>query len=212
MDPVTCSWWCKVHALSVRAKLMLFYLLVTLAGLLIFGLMSFGALQYALLQGKKTHLQGRENRLISLLKENKAKGVTQSLSEQLRNYALVTHEGNLFHIHNPDGSIFFPAEGIGRDWALPGTDDCTQPVFSSVAVDKNSVLVMCHTIPLDGRMVRLHIGGSPWFRTDCAQESMDVGRARADFHVDRLEQRAALLVPVGLQRQDELLKREHEVP
>jgi len=140
---------------------MLLYLLVTLAGFLIFGLMSFGALQYALLQGKKTHLQGREDRLISLLNENRAKGVPVPLSGQLRNYALVTHEGNLFHIHNLDGSLFFPAEAIGRDWAaLPSTDDCTQPVFSSVTLDKNSVLVMCHRILLDGRMVRLHIGGS----------------------------------------------------
>jgi two-component system heavy metal sensor histidine kinase CusS len=97
-----------VHALSVRAKLVLLYFLVTLAGLLIFGLMSFGALQYALLQGKKTHLQGREDRLISLLNENRAKGTPVPLSEQLRNYALVTHEGNLLHIHNIDAAFSFP--------------------------------------------------------------------------------------------------------
>jgi two-component system, OmpR family, heavy metal sensor histidine kinase CusS len=139
---------------------MLFYLLVTMAGLLIFGLMSFGALQYSLLQGKKTHLQGREDRLISLLKENKAKGVTEPLSEQLKNYALVTHEGNLFHIYNLDGSLLFPSERIGQDWALPSEDDCSRPVFSSVALDRQSVLVMCHMILLDGGMVRLHIGGS----------------------------------------------------
>jgi heavy metal sensor kinase len=148
-----------MHALSVRAKLMLLYLLVTLAGLLIFGLMSFGALQYALLEGKKTHLQGREDRLISLLNENKAKGVTEPLGEQLRNYALVTHEGNLFHIHNLDGTLFFPSDGIAREWVLPIKSDCAQPVFSSVIL-KQSVLVMCHMILLDGRMVRLHIGGS----------------------------------------------------
>ncbi len=139
---------------------MLFYLLVTLAGLLIFGLMSFGALQYALLQGKKTHLQGREDRLISLLRENKAKGVTEPLSEQLKNYALVTHEGNLFHIHNLDGSLLFPVEGIGQDWVLPSEDDCSRPVFSSIILDKQPVLVMCHMILVDGGMVRLHIGGS----------------------------------------------------
>ena len=91
-----------MRAMSVRAKLMLLYLLVTFVGLSIFGLLSYGALQYALLQGKKTHLQGREDRLISLLQENKAKGATSALSEQLRNYALVTHEGNLFHVHNLD--------------------------------------------------------------------------------------------------------------
>jgi two-component system, OmpR family, heavy metal sensor histidine kinase CusS len=97
---------------------MVYYLLVILAGLLIFGLMSFGALQYALLQGKKTHLQGREDRLLSLLKENKAAGVAEPLSEQLKNYALVTHEGNLFHVHNLDGTFLFPSEDISHDWAL----------------------------------------------------------------------------------------------
>ena len=148
-----------MHSLSVRAKLMVYYLLVILAGLLIFGLMSFGALQYALLQGKKTHLRGREDRLLSLLKENKATGVAEPLSEQLKNYALVTHEGNLFHIHNLDGTFLFPSEGIGRDWVL-NTEDCTQPVFSRVVIDKQPALVMCHMILLNGRMVRLHIGGS----------------------------------------------------
>ena len=149
-----------MHDLSVRAKLMLFYLLVTLTALLLFGLMSFGALQYALFQGKKTHLQGREDRLISLLKENKAKGVMEPLIEQLRNYALATHEGNLFHIYNADGSLLFPSERVGRDWPLSLDQDCTQPIFSSVILDKQPALVMCHMILLDGRMVRLHIGGS----------------------------------------------------
>jgi two-component system heavy metal sensor histidine kinase CusS len=55
-----------MHALSVRAKLMFLYFLVTFTGLLLFGLMSFGVLQYTLLQAKKTHLQVREDRLLSL--------------------------------------------------------------------------------------------------------------------------------------------------
>jgi two-component system heavy metal sensor histidine kinase CusS len=149
-----------MNSLSVRAKLMLLYLVVTLAGLLIFGLMSYGALQYACLQGKKTHLQGREDRLISLLKGNREQKVDQSLDEQLRSYARATHEGNLIHIHNLDGSILFPAEGVGHDWALPANNDCARPVFSSVVIDKQPALVMCHLISLNGKMVRLHIGGS----------------------------------------------------
>src|SRR5215469_16888571 len=111
---------------SVRVKLMLLYLLVTLAGLVLFGLMSFGALRYALLEGKKTHLEGREERLIALLNENKQKGVTMPLEEQLRAYALVTHEGNLFHIHHLDGSLLFPRESTTDDWGLSSTSDCAQ--------------------------------------------------------------------------------------
>jgi two-component system, OmpR family, heavy metal sensor histidine kinase CusS len=149
-----------MRSLSVRAKLMLLYLLVTLSGLLLFGLMSFAALRYALLQGKKTHLQGREDRLISLLKENKANGVASPLDEQLRNYALVTHEGNLVHIYNPDGSILFPLDSKTIDWPLSLSEDCTKPTFSSVVLEHQPALVMCHMILLDGRLVRLHIGGS----------------------------------------------------
>jgi heavy metal sensor kinase len=147
-----------MNALSVRAKLMLLYLVVTFSGLLLFGFLSFEALHYSLIQGKKTHLQGREDRLISLLKENKAKGVTESLDEQLRNYALVTHEGNLFHIHNLDGSFFFPGVNKGPAWTVPR--DCTKPAFALLLLNDQPALVMCHTILLDGHMVRLHIGGS----------------------------------------------------
>src|SRR5216683_402460 len=148
--------------LSVRAKLMLLYLLVTFAGLVLFGLISFGALQYALLQGKKTHLQGREERLIAFLKENKTKGVTLPLDEQLRNYALVTHEGNLFHIHNSDGTLLFPRETLNPDplTSTSASRSCTVPIFTSVQLDHQPVLVMCHMIPLNGQMVRLHLGGS----------------------------------------------------
>jgi two-component system heavy metal sensor histidine kinase CusS len=149
-----------MYALSVRAKLMLFYFLVTMTGLLIFGLMSFGALQYALLQGKKTHLQGREDRLIAFLKENKTNGVKVPLDEQLKNYALVTHEGNLFNIHNLDGSLFFPSERSGHDWPLPLNEDCRKPVYNSFVLSGQPTLFMCHMTMLDGRMVRLHIGGA----------------------------------------------------
>ena len=145
---------------SVRLKLMLLYLLVTFAGLALFGLMSFGALRYALLEGKKTHLEGREQRLIALLNENKAKGVTTPLEEQLRAYALVTHEGNLFHIHNADGSLFFPHEAATTaDW-IPPTEDCAQPIYRPATYEHQAILVLCHTILIDGHPARLHIGGS----------------------------------------------------
>lgn len=149
-----------MHSLSVRAKLMLLYLVVTLAGLAMFGLMSFGALQYALLQGKKTYLRGREARLIAFLKENKASGVKVPLAEQLRNYAMVTHEGKLFNIHNLDGSLFFPSDKTEHDWPLPKNQDCAKPIYYTVALKQQPTLFMCHLITINDRLVRLHIGGA----------------------------------------------------
>lgn len=149
-----------MNALSVRAKLMFLYFVVTLTGLLLFGLMSFGVLRFTLLQAKKTHLQGREDRLISLLKENKARSAPASLEEELKNYALVTHEGNLFDIQKLDGSPVFPLKSTTRNWVLPKAEDCVQPVFRSVTLDLHPAMMMCHIILLDGHAVRLNIGGS----------------------------------------------------
>jgi heavy metal sensor kinase len=150
----------QIRSLPVRAKLTLWYLLVTFAGLLFFGILSYGALRFALLQGKKTHLIGREQRLIHFLEENRSKRVTVPLSEQLRNYSLVTHEGNLFEIRNPDGSLFFPTETRGVGWTLPGQENCAQTIFHYQSLDHQPAMVMCHLILLDGRLVRLYIGGS----------------------------------------------------
>ena len=66
--------------LSVRAKLTLWYLSVTFTGLLLFGVVSYGSLRFSLLQGKKSHLRGREQRLIQFLEENKAKSTPLPLS------------------------------------------------------------------------------------------------------------------------------------
>ena len=152
-----------MRSLSVRAKLMLLYLLVTFAGLLLFGLISFGALQYALLQGKKTHLQGREDRLIALLNDNQRMGVKLPLDEQLRNYALVTHEGNLFRMLRADGRPVYPRETSSSD-PLSGSQQaspsCDQPVYTTVRLERQPVLVLCHAITVNGQLVRLYLGGS----------------------------------------------------
>jgi two-component system heavy metal sensor histidine kinase CusS len=151
-----------MRSLSVRAKLMLLYLVVTFAGLVLFGLISFGALQYSLLQGKKTHLQGREDRLIALLSDNQRMGVKLPLDEQLRNYALVTHEGNLFRMMNADGTPVYPRDTPSSDplAASSASKSCTGPVYTTVQFDRQPVLVLCHMIPLNGRLVRLYLGGS----------------------------------------------------
>jgi heavy metal sensor kinase len=139
---------------------MLLYFALTSAGLIIFGLLSYGALRYALLEGKKTHLEGREDRLHQLILENITKGVSARLEEQLNNYALVTHEGNLFRVRNLDDSYVFPTKGISKDWVLPHREGCLKREFSVSEFDGEPVLVMCHQTILKGRKVRLHIGGA----------------------------------------------------
>lgn len=148
------------RSLSIRARLTLWYLIVTFAGVVLFGVTSYGVLHYALLQEKKTHLLGREERLIRLLEENKARHVANSLDEQLNNYALVTHEGNLFQLRNPDGSLLFPAGATDKAWAFTDSENCRDRSFRVVLLDGSPLMAMCHAMAFDGRDVRLFLGGS----------------------------------------------------
>src|ERR1700761_40869 len=162
---------------SIRAKLTLWYLLVTFAGALLFGITSYGVLHYALLEEKKTHLNGREVRLMRLLDENRAQHVTASLEEQLTNYALVTHEGNLFQLRQLDGSLLFPADTspstLSTSWASSGSSNCSQRSYYPVRLDSSQALVLCHAIVLNGKEVRLYLGGM-------LDEEMDILRIYRD--------------------------------
>src|ERR1700761_9472811 len=94
---------------SLRARLTLLYLALTSAGLLLFGVLSFASLRFALLEVKRASIERREQRLLTFLAQN-AGQPPSDFSEQLRNFATLTHEGNLFQLRSPGGGLIFPAD------------------------------------------------------------------------------------------------------
>jgi heavy metal sensor kinase len=146
--------------LSIRAKLTLWYLLVAFAGMVLFGVISYAVLHYALLKEKETHLLGREERLIHLLEDNRAQRVPTPIDEQLRNYALVTHEGNMFQLRRLDGAALFPSGTQDTNWAFSDASGCSQRRFKLVQLSDSPAMVMCHAIAFQGTQVRLYEGGS----------------------------------------------------
>jgi len=138
----------------------LWYLLATFAAVLLFGVISYGVLYYALLQEKKTHLIGREVRLIRLLEENHARHVAASLNDQLRNYALVTHEGNLFQLRSMNGALYFAADPKTGSWHIPGENGCQQRRYARLTINGEQTMILCHVIRLNGLSLQLYQGGS----------------------------------------------------
>jgi len=136
------------------------YLIVTFVGLLLFSVLSYAALRYALLESKRTHLEGREERLLTFVAEATSKGARWPLTEPLRNYALVTHEGNLFAMRDLKGSLLFPVAAAGEDWVSQAPINCMQTAFSFERLGGEPTLIMCHRISMDGRWVRVYLGGS----------------------------------------------------
>ena len=66
--------------------------------------------------------------------------------------------------------------------------------------------------PILGAATGLHISRFPRLRAERASKSRSVRSARTDFHVVRLQQRAALLVPVLLEGENDWLKGKHDAP
>jgi signal transduction histidine kinase len=150
-----------IKQLPIRAKLTLWYLLATFAAVVLFGLISCGVLYYALLKEKKTHLLGREERLVRLIEDNRAKNISMPLVPQLRNYALVTHEGNLFLLRREDGSVFFAAAPGNDRWQqVPAADGCRELHYAVLRLHNGLTMVQCHRIQLDGMALQLNVGSS----------------------------------------------------
>ena len=149
-----------MYPLSIRAKLTLWYLLVAFAGMLLFGVISYAVLHYALLQEKKIHLLGREERLLRLLADNRSQHISVPIEAQLQNYALVTHEGNLFQLRGRDGTVLFPTGTQNTDWAFSDSSGCRRWRFQVVQLDGAPTMVMCHAIEFQGAEARLYEGGS----------------------------------------------------
>lgn len=145
---------------SIRARLTLWYLVVTSAGLLLFGLLSFEALRIALLQVKRASVARREQRLLTFLDENRKSHPELPLPDQLRNYATITHEGNLFELRTPEGGLIFPVDAAAANWLVQPHASCIRPHFFTQSFQGQPIVVMCHLMLMDGRVVRVYLGSS----------------------------------------------------
>jgi two-component system heavy metal sensor histidine kinase CusS len=149
-----------MRSLSLSAKLTLWYLTVTSIALLLFGLLSFGALRYSVVQSKRLTLMQRESRLLLFVEQNEKEHKITSITEQLRNYAVIAHEGNRVQIRDLDGNLIFPFDAAHASWLSHFPKDCTEPQFEDAILDGQPATVMCHTTTLDGHPVRIYVGGA----------------------------------------------------
>jgi two-component system heavy metal sensor histidine kinase CusS len=147
-----------LNTLPIRARLTLLYLAVISGALLLFSVVSFTALRYALVQLKLNTLTAREERMLAFLERNK--GTQVPLVGQLANYATIAHEGNLVQIRNLDGTVIFPIAGADVNWLPTIHGDCTRPVIEDMQLAGRPAAVMCHRILLNGHPELLYVGGS----------------------------------------------------
>jgi two-component system heavy metal sensor histidine kinase CusS len=132
-----------------------------LAGLCLFGTVSYFALRSATVDGTSGSLLRREARLLNYLHRLQAHGDTRNWLLQLQDYAATAPDGRFIEIYNQQGTRVFPLPGnpsLDIDW--PKQTDCRKSCFGQTSVLNFPVRTMRHDIFLDGQAVRLCVAGS----------------------------------------------------
>src|ERR1700719_4531120 len=96
---------------SIRSQLTQWYALVMLAGLCLFGTVSYFALQRAIIKSTSGSVLRREARLFTYLHRPKTHGDSRNWLVQLQDYAEVAPDGRLIQIYTIAGTRIFPLPG-----------------------------------------------------------------------------------------------------
>jgi HAMP domain-containing protein len=102
----------------------------------------------------------RESRLRLFVEQNEREHKITSLTEQLRNYAVIADEGRFVQIRDVNGNLIFPFTATHTSWLSHIPKDCTEPQFEDAILDGQAATVMCHAITLDGHPVRIYVSGT----------------------------------------------------
>jgi hypothetical protein len=94
----------SVSRRSIHAQLTQWYALVMLAGLCLFGTVTFFALRHAITASKKDTLVRREQRIFTYLHELELNEDPRSWLLQLKDYADAAPEGDLIQVYDPQAA------------------------------------------------------------------------------------------------------------
>jgi two-component system heavy metal sensor histidine kinase CusS len=144
---------------SIHAQLTQWYALVMLAGLCLFGTVTFFALRHAITASKRDTLVRREQRIFTYLHELEVNEDPRSWLLQLKDYADAAPEGDLIQVYDLQGKLIFPHQGA-KVIQWPPEPNCTLPCFGEAMVDYHPVRTMRHDVVISTKSVRLCVAGS----------------------------------------------------
>ncbi|HEY4048188.1 MAG TPA: ATP-binding protein [Acidobacteriaceae bacterium] len=145
---------------SIRAQLTQWYAFVMLAGLCLFGTVTFLALRHAITASKKQTLERREQRVFTYLRQLEANRDPRPWTLQLRDYADTAPEGNLIQVYDAHNRLF-PQHGTQAvEIRWPSDVHCWAPCFGEDMVDGHVVQTMRQDVILATQPVQLCLAGS----------------------------------------------------
>jgi two-component system heavy metal sensor histidine kinase CusS len=146
---------------SIRSQLTQWYALVTLAGLCLFGTISYLVLQRAIVNSTSGSVLRREARIFNYLHRLEKHGDGRTWLIPLQDYADTAPDGRLIQIYDKQGTRIFPLRGVpALEISWPKQTDCRNACFGETTVATRPIRTMRHDVVIDGQAVRLCVAGS----------------------------------------------------
>jgi two-component system, OmpR family, heavy metal sensor histidine kinase CusS len=141
---------------SLRFRICLWYVALTIACMSALGLFSFFYLQKALASSRELTLQRRAERLVHFVTEQNDSEVP--LSRLIYQFSLISPESDLLTLTDAAGKIVYRNPSGSMDLAWPAAS-CDQPCFSMINVSGRRMRVLHQVVTLRKQKYRLILAG-----------------------------------------------------
>ncbi|MCU1222765.1 MAG: integral rane sensor signal transduction histidine kinase [Edaphobacter sp.] len=146
-----------INLRSLRVRLCMWYVLLTMVSMSALGIFSHLYLTRALASSRQATMQRREDRLVRFMQEEQRINPQATMAESLQHFMLASPDTDVLQVATADGTQIYPQPTESTiPWVGSG---CTTPCFGIVKVGEHRLRTLQHTVTLHQREVRLQMAG-----------------------------------------------------
>jgi len=146
-----------INLRSLRVRLCMWYVLLTMVSMSALGVFSHLYLSRALASSRQSTMQRREDRLVRFMQEERRINSQAKMAESLRHFMLASPDTDVLQVVTADGAQIYP---LPTELTIPWVGSgCKTPCFGIVKIGEHQLRTLQHTVKLHGREVRLQMAG-----------------------------------------------------
>lgn len=149
-----------INPRSLRVRLSLWYILITMGWMSVIGAFSWIYLRRALASSRSHTMLRRERRLLLYMNDEWRNHPGLSLDQQFSHYLEADVETDVVQVFDLDGNRIYPASGRYPAIAWPGGSFCIDACFGEIHLNNHRMRTLNHIVLLNGRPVRLCLAGT----------------------------------------------------
>ncbi len=149
----------KINLRSLRVRLCLWYVLLSMISMAALGTFSYVYLVRALASSRQNTMARREARLLRYVADEPRINPNVSLAEELHHYMLASPDTDILEVSDATGRLVYSTGAASAEpiaWTGAG---CTEPCFKVVEVENHKLRVLQQIVPIAAKPYRVTMAG-----------------------------------------------------